>query len=1198
MKIKLKFSGFLILFLSLLLSENALSIVKKDVQSLNEKKKEVSQKLGKILIPFIENQGQVSKEVKFYAKTFGGTVFITQKSEIVYNLPSKDRKITVIRETLFNSKPNSIQGLKKAEAKVNYFIGNDKKKWKTGIPTYNLVSLGEVYKGVELKLKAHGNNVEKLFFVKPGSEVSQIKLKIDGAKNLKIDKQGHLEVETQLGIVKFTKPVAFQEINGKKVKVAVEYQLLSKNSYSFKVGKYNKNKELIIDPLLASTYLGGSDSDRLYAIALDSSGNVVVAGWSNSSDYFIYNGMAYNANADVVVTKLTNDLGGVVLGSTFIGGSSDERAFALAIDSSDNIFVTGYTYSNDYPMLGTHFDNSYNGNVDIFVTKLSNDLQNIIASTYIGGNTRDKAYGIAIDSSDNVFITGFASGIMDYPTTAGAYDTTPKTTFLPYYETIVSKLSNNLSQLLASTYLSGNDPNELGEQKGNAIAIDSSGNVYVAGYSQNTDYPTTTGAYDSSHNGGFDAVVSVLNNDLSSLIASTYVGSSGDDVANGITLDSSKNIYITGYTSNSNYPVTTGATLKGSRDIIVSKFSNDLKQLSASTMLGSTGSDEGHAIAVDSSNNVYITGYAGNSDYPTTEGTYSNGKDVVVTKLDSNLSNILASRFLGGWDNDEAPSIVLDSSNNVYIAGYTSSADYPTTAGAFEHSYNGGITDGFVSKLNLTTYLLTVNKSGSGTGIVVDSESGIYCGDDCNEKYNPSTKVELYAFSDSNSVFAGWGGDCSSCGSLPTCKITMNSDKTCSATFNPKSSGTVSYSLIVTKTGNGNGTVTSSPSGINCGIDCSENYTSGTNVQLTAAPDTGSVFTGWSGSCSYCGSAQTCTISLDSNKTCSATFNTESPNNTPVINSFNANPTSGDKPLAVSLSWDISDADGDTLTCQIDVNNDGTAEQTINNCTNSSNFSYTYNNAGTYTAKLNVTDGNGGIARETVNVVVNEPSASVSYALTITKTGTGNGSVTSSPSGINCGTDCSENYNSGTDVQLTAAPDTGSVFAGWSGDCSSCGSALTCSITINSDKVCSATFNTEAANNAPVIKSFNANKITGDKPLSVDFNWEISDVDGDTLTCQIDTNDDGTPEQTINNCDNSSSFNYTYNLSGTYIAKLTITDGKGGIDRETIEIIVSKKDSDGGCSMALNPISLQSTIVNILTWLTAFGLIFIRRFRK
>ena len=783
MKARTKFTYFLIMFFSFFLFENALSTVKQNVQFSAEKKKEVCKELNKIVIPFIENQGQISKEVLFYAKTFGGTVFVTQKGEIVYNLPSKDMKITVIRETLLNSKTNFVQGLEKAKAKVNYFIGNDKKKWKTGIPTYNLVSLGEVYKGIELKLKAHGNNIEKLFFIKPGSEVSQIKLKIDGAKNLRIDKQGHLEVETQLGIVKFTKPVAFQEINGKKVKVAVEYQILSKNSYSFKVGKYNKKKELIIDPLLASTYLGGSDSDRLTAIVLDSSGNVIVAGWSMSSDYFIYGGTAYNANGDVVVTKLTNDLR-VVLGSTFIGGSSDEKAFALAIDSSDNVFVTGYTYSTDYPMAGTPYDNSPNGYRDIFLTKLSNDLGNITASTYIGGaNTQDVAYGIAIDSSDNVFITGYADGIIDYPTTAGAYDPTPKTTFWPYYETIVSKFSNDLSQLLASTYLSGNDPNEVDEQKGKAITIDSSGNIYIVGYSGNADYPTTAGAYDSSYNGGFDAVVSVLSNDLSSLIASTYIGSQGNDVANGIALDTSGNIYITGYTNNSNYPVTTGATLKGARDIIVSKLSNNLKQLLASTVLGSRGNDRGYAIAVDSSDNVYVTGYAGNFDYPTTEGEYFNNADVVVTKLDSNLSNILASRFLGGWDYEEASAIVLDSSNNIYIAGYTKSANYPTTSRAFEYYYNGGSFDGFVSKLDLTTYSLTINKSGSGAGIVIDSESGIYCGNDCNESYTPSTEVKLYAFIDADSKFSGWGGDCSSCGSFSTCRITIDSNKVCSASF-------------------------------------------------------------------------------------------------------------------------------------------------------------------------------------------------------------------------------------------------------------------------------------------------------------------------------------------------------------------------------------------------------------------------------
>jgi hypothetical protein len=274
-----------------------------------EPNKKILEKAFKIQMPFIENQGQIADEqVRFYAKTFGGAIYVTKEGEMVYsfiksesnhnprkrdieNKPdSETAQIFTFKEKLVGASIQSPEGSEKGETKVNYFIGNDPAKWKTNLTTYEVVSLGEVYQGIDLRLKAYGKNVEKIFTVKPGADPGAINLKIEGATSLNINDKGELEVETGLGPVRFAKPIAYQEINGKRVEVAANYQVLSLNLspqtsdlslhdstlgtqhsspiYGFKVGDYNRSHPLIIDPVLAySTYLGGSLSDHGNGIA-------------------------------------------------------------------------------------------------------------------------------------------------------------------------------------------------------------------------------------------------------------------------------------------------------------------------------------------------------------------------------------------------------------------------------------------------------------------------------------------------------------------------------------------------------------------------------------------------------------------------------------------------------------------------------------------------------------------------------------------------------------------------------------------------------------------------------------------------------------------------------------------------------------------------------------------------------------------
>jgi hypothetical protein len=409
-------------------------------QTLTPEQKE---KLAKLSLPFIENKGQYPEDVRFYAKTFGGTVFVTKNGEIVYNLPKAEEGGVALKEKLIDSSPKAVKGEEPSEAKVSYFIGNDPSKWKTGLKTYNVVSLGEVYKGIELKLKAYGNNVEKLFYVKPGSGPDAILLKVEGGEGIEIAQTGELVVKTPLGDVRFTKPVAYQEIDGKRRQIDVAYVKLSKDEYGFKVGEYDKTKELIIDPLLASTFIGGSNDDSAYALTIDSSGNLYVTGQTWSNNYPTTPGSYdrdYNGVSDVFVSKLNSDLTSL-LASTFIGGSGNDYAHALAIDSSGNVYVAGQTWSNNYPTTQEAYNESFNGGFsDVFVSKLNSNLTSLLASTFIGESYGEGASALAIDSSGNVYVAGRTES-RNYPTTPGAYDTGHN----GFGDVFVSKLDSNLS---------------------------------------------------------------------------------------------------------------------------------------------------------------------------------------------------------------------------------------------------------------------------------------------------------------------------------------------------------------------------------------------------------------------------------------------------------------------------------------------------------------------------------------------------------------------------------------------------------------------------------------------------------------------------------------------------------------------------------------------------------------------------------
>jgi Ca2+-binding RTX toxin-like protein len=666
-----------------------------------------SQKLAKVSLPFIENQGQVDQEVKFYASTFGGTVFVTD-SGLTYALTDgtseDDRTVQgiAIKEKFLTKTQQALipTGMDKSDTIVNYFVGKEE-NWRSNIPAYHSVDLSEVWPSINVELRAYGKNVEKIFRVEPGGSVEDIRLAMEGIRGLDINEKGQLLLDTELGAVAMTEPLAFQDIDGTRRSVEVTYTA-SDTIYGFAVGHYDPSYTLYIDPLLASTFIGGIDAEGATDITVDGSGNVFISGFTISNDYpttpGAYNHSLNNFSEDVFVSKFNSDLSDLPA-STYIGGSGNELGPRIVLDVFGNVFITGQTFSADYPFTAGAYDTTYNGDGDVFVSRLNNDLSLLLASTFIGGSATDLAFtsAVSLDGSGNVFVAGQTLSA-DYPFIAGAYDTT----YNGGGDVFVSKLNSGLSSLGASTFIGGTNFDFL-----SAIVIEGSGNVYITGQTFSESYPTTSGAYDKIFDDA-DGFVSKLSSNLSDLPASTFLGGSDIDFPSDITLDSFNNVLVTGDTFSADYPFTLGAYdttyngLGGTSDGFVSKLDNNLSSLLASTYIGGSVDDSASSIAIDGSGSILITGFTFSDDYPTTPGayntTYSDGQDVFVSKLSSDLSDLPVSTYIGGSVDDSASSIAIDGSGSIFITGQTSSDGYPTTPGAYNTTYNGD--DVFISKFS------------------------------------------------------------------------------------------------------------------------------------------------------------------------------------------------------------------------------------------------------------------------------------------------------------------------------------------------------------------------------------------------------------------------------------------------------------------------------------------------------------------
>jgi uncharacterized repeat protein (TIGR01451 family) len=710
------------------------------ITASNEQKAQALQALQRMPLLFEANEGQTDARVKFIARgksyrlaltAHGATVDfarpVAQRAENPQSRPQPSQN-SRIRMNLEGANPEpKITGIEPLEAKTNYYLGNVPKAWHTDVATFGKVRYEKIYPGIDMVFYGNQGQLEYDLIVAPRAESKAIRLSFEGAHQLAINAAGDLEVKLDAGELLLKKPRAYQESAGEKQEVAARYLIEGSEVATFQVDAYDPGRPLVIDPVLNySTYLGGTAAESARAIAVDANGNVYITGWvyGDTSDfpvtpnaYQILCGQDpsgkcdYNNGAvyDAFVAKLNpSQSGGMSLEyASYLGGSGSDAGSAVAVDSLGHMFVIGSTSSTDFPIAGAAFQSSFRAN---FLAEFDTIGGGLVYSTFFGGTGNcgcsfDAGAGaIALDVQQNIYIAG-STNSSDFPVTPGAFQTSIVNGHSSVFLLIFANSGGSVGNLTYGTFLSGGN----GSESGSGVAVDANG-VYITGSTSSSDFPVTASAFQSSLGGNYDAFVARLvpaGNGASDLAYSTFLGGSGVDIPYGLAAYNG-GAYITGKTLSNDIPSTPSAfqpscaSCNASPDAFIARIdtlASGSVSLGYASLLGGSMGDVGTGIAVDSNGAAYISGITLSTDFRTTKDAFrttclcGNGtSDAFAAKIDTNAlyaDSLVYSTFLGGSSQDEAWGVGIDSAGDIYLTGDTVSADFPTTANAFDTTVSG-----------------------------------------------------------------------------------------------------------------------------------------------------------------------------------------------------------------------------------------------------------------------------------------------------------------------------------------------------------------------------------------------------------------------------------------------------------------------------------------------------------------------------
>ncbi len=676
---------------------------------------------GRVPLSFEPNVGQSDRTVRFVAHGAGSSLFLTTAEATLVLAGRSTSSEPVLHLQFPGAGRPAVSAVDPLAGKVNYFLGDDRSRWHTNVPTFGQVRYSHLWPGVDATFYGNGSELEYDLHVAAGANPRRIALRVAGALRERLDSRGALVLTLPHGgEVRELAPVAYQLVDGRRRAVA-SWFVLNAGITRIALGGYDHRLPLTIDPALVySTYLGGNSFEQGSSIAVDSAGDAYIAGTTYSTNFPTQNPEQPSCGdlppgctlADAFVTKL-NPAGTAMIYSSYLGGNSIDATGSIAVDSAGDAYVTGYTFSTNFPTTSgaAQLDNA--GVENVFVTKLNPAGNALVFSTYLGGSGLTPgvnpsylpypAPAIAIDSAGNAYVGGTTQST-NFPT-KNAYQSACADSGCAFGDAFVTKFSPT-GALVYSTYLGGS-----GEDLGTGITVDSAGEAYITGYTSSPDFPTTPGALQPTFDNSIEAFVTKLNSAGDGLVYSTYLGGSARLSSNAIAVDPAGDAYVTGLVTSSGFPTqnpeqpSCGDPGCSQGDAFVSKLNPAGSALVYSTYLGGSGQDIAFAIAVDSSGNAFVAGYTTSTNFPTLHPAQPSCGDpdcslgdAFVTKFDS-AGSLVYSTYLGGSGKDQAYGIAVDSTDAAYVTGATASTtDFPLL-NPLQPVYGGGTADAFVTKI-------------------------------------------------------------------------------------------------------------------------------------------------------------------------------------------------------------------------------------------------------------------------------------------------------------------------------------------------------------------------------------------------------------------------------------------------------------------------------------------------------------------
>lgn len=652
---------------------------------------------------FEPNVGQFEPEVRFVARGRSYALFLTPSGATLAlhrhhsakptGAADQEAVVTMRVEGAASVDPRGVSAL---AGRSNYFVGQDPKHWRAGVQTFAKVRYEAILPGVDaVYYGAEGRDLEYDLLLARGVDPSTLQLTFGGISGIEVEPSGRAILRLSDGSKLVKEPaVAYQVHGAQRIPVQVSYEL-RRGGLGFRVGSYDKALPLVIDPVLVyATYFGGSSFDEAFAIAADAGGNTYIAGYTASTLFPtgspvqpVHGGGVY----DAFVVKL-DVTGQNIVYSTYLGGSGADIAYAIATDALGSAYVAGLTTSTNFPTISAA-QPVPGGGQDAFVTKLDSSGAAIIYSTYLGGSLDDYVKGIAVSNTGAAHVAGttFSNNFPKIAPLQGALSGAQ--------DAFVTQLTPAGSTFVYSTYLGGS-----GSEYGNAIALDSAGNAFIAGSTTSSNFPILNARQASHAGGNTDAFVSKLNATGSAFVYSTYLGGSSADEARGVAAVGSTAVVV-GYTFSTNFPLTLAAqpAAGGSNrsDAFITRFDPSGSAFVYSTYLGGTGNDSASAVACDLSGNAYVVGQTDSPDLALQnpidgQDLYRGAGDAFVSTLNPSGSRFVYTTYLGGTALDYGAGIAV-AAGRTFVVGNTRSVDFPRVSPII----NGlvGAQDAFVVKL-------------------------------------------------------------------------------------------------------------------------------------------------------------------------------------------------------------------------------------------------------------------------------------------------------------------------------------------------------------------------------------------------------------------------------------------------------------------------------------------------------------------